>query len=152
MNEIIEKKYYFITTLLRFKRVNVCVFNSDANFNEFVVMHNIVQVNNNQSELKLTELSKRLYISNSAVSQILNSLEKKQYIIRQIDCNDRRRIIIMPTEKGKRYVEQTGALYEEKYQMLLKHFALDELEELLCLLDKLSNVYEKMKKEKGNSL
>ena len=47
------------------------------------------------------EIAGKLNMTTSRIAAVLNSLEKKQQIIRTVDPSDRRRMLVSLTEKGK---------------------------------------------------
>ena len=51
--------------------------------------------------LDVPKIQKKLNISKPAISYILNTLEKKNYIIREIDPKDRRKVSISATPEGE---------------------------------------------------
>ncbi len=69
-----------------------------------------------------SEISNTMGISTARIAATLNSLEKKGYVTRRIDSNDRRRILVDLTEEGKK--------------MALEHrqHMIDEMAKLLSLL------------------
>jgi DNA-binding MarR family transcriptional regulator len=52
-----------------------------------------------------SELQKRMGTSSARVAAILRSLEKKGFITREVDRNDRRRVIVSITAEGKAHVD-----------------------------------------------
>lgn len=56
--------------------------------------------------LSLSELSKRMYLHPSTVSGVVDRLEKKGYVLRDRDREDRRVIKVQLTVKGKRLVHK----------------------------------------------
>ena len=52
------------------------------------------------------EISDTMGISSARIAATLNSLEKKGFITRQIDTNDRRRVLVELTQAGKDTAEQ----------------------------------------------
>jgi len=52
------------------------------------------------------DISAEMNISSARVAQALNSIEKKGWITRQIDANDRRRILVTLTPEGKSSAEK----------------------------------------------
>lgn len=59
-----------------------------------------------------SEISKVMNISSARIAAVLNSLEGKELVTRKIDSEDRRRVLVDLTEKGK-------AKAEEHYHMVL---------------------------------
>ncbi len=60
----------------------------------------------NAIKLSAGELSKEMGISESRMSKIIDSLEKKGYILREINKDDKRKMIFSITDKGKEKVRE----------------------------------------------
>ena len=52
------------------------------------------------------EISNEMRVSSARIAQTLNNIEKKGWITRQIDTNDRRRILVNLTPEGKTAAEK----------------------------------------------
>jgi len=68
-----------------------------------------------ETEIPVKRLTQRLGLSSSRVSGILDRLEKRRMVKREIDVRDRRSIIVHATAKGKRGVEDFYASLSEIY-------------------------------------
>jgi DNA-binding MarR family transcriptional regulator len=64
-----------------------------------------------------SEISNEMGISSARIAATLNGLERKGLITRQIDINDRRRILVDLTPKGKTLVKEH---YQEAMEMITK--------------------------------
>jgi len=60
------------------------------------------------------ELSERMGVSTARIAMILNSLEKKDLIHRAGDAQDRRKVVVLLTERGR-------ILGREKHEKLLRY-------------------------------
>ena len=82
------------------------------------------------------------------MSYILNSLEKKAYITREIDPKDRRKISIYPTGEGRqaaqKSIEKSNALWEA----LLVRFGQEEMQHLVVLLTRLTEFFAEFSEDK----
>lgn len=85
----------------------------------------------------VNEISNYFSITPSAASQLISKLEKQHYVIREINPDNRREIIVRLGEEGRRYVEMT-----DKVQLYIieKYYAKLPQEDLIKLLD----LYEKL--------
>lgn len=74
----------------------------DVNSSEYFVLKKIIGLKNNSKDGKVyvSSISKILKISTPSVTKLLNSLEKKELIIREIDSENRRNTLVEITEKG----------------------------------------------------
>ncbi|WP_442602286.1 MarR family winged helix-turn-helix transcriptional regulator [Paenibacillus sp. KN14-4R] len=88
------------------------------------------------------ELAIQLNISASAVSQLLNKLEEKEYITRTINKENRREIILKPAAKGERYFEDMHMLEDEVNRTVFGQLPLEDLEQLVRIMKKLNSIIE----------
>lgn len=101
---------------------------------EFKILSHIMDDPN----LSQSDIGKLVYKGKAHVGKILNELEKKNYIER--DLTTRNNIIIkhtVITEKGKEIYFYTDEKFKEINQNIKKMFAEEELKTLKFLLDKL---------------
>lgn len=87
-------------------------------------------------------LASTLNISTSAVSQILNKLETKEYIIRSINKENRREIILKLGVKGEQYFEDLKILEDEINHNVYGQLHLEDLKHLARILEKLNSIVE----------
>ena len=91
----------------------------------------------NNGDVYVSALIQALEVSPQAVSKLLRSLEEKEYIVRAINCNDRRNISVKITEKGAEalhYAQESLRVFAEK---IIDRMGEDNMEELLLLVNKL---------------
>ncbi len=79
-------------------------------------------------------IQERLQISKPAISYTLNTLEKKEYIVREIDPNDRRRISIHITQEGLSATEQSMQQHTDMWERIVGEFGEEEMRQLTGLL------------------
>src|SRR5438067_1126138 len=60
------------------------------------------------SEMKVSEISKRLHVTSPTITQLLKGLEVNGLIERHIDPADRRTVGITLTEKGEKVTQQAA--------------------------------------------
>jgi len=81
---------------------------------EAMALHHIAK---SSGQIIPSEISSAIGISGARIAATLNSLESKGYITRQIDLNDRRRILVTLTEKGR---EQEEAHRRQQFEIIKK--------------------------------
>lgn len=92
-----------------------------------------------------SELAEKAGISTPRMTAIVSSLEKKGYIVREIDDGDRRRIHIRLTEKG---AKQANDLYQEALEHttdFMKYLGEEDTRNLLRIAEKSKEYFQKMK-------
>ena len=70
---------------------------------EAFVLHYIML---NDNDVLPSEISDEMNVSSARIAQTLNNIEKKGWITRQIDPNDRRKILVRLTPEGKTKAEK----------------------------------------------
>jgi DNA-binding MarR family transcriptional regulator len=119
----------------------------EIQMNELAILQSIARCCCEDScgmNLNVPEIQQRLHISKPAVSYILNTLEKKKYITREIDPRDRRKISINVTVEGKLAAEQSDRKCEGMWMTLLTHFGESDMCALIHLLTRLTSLSECM--------
>ena len=120
----------------------------DIQWSELLIMEKICKdCSGGGTCINVSEIQENMYISKPAVSQTLNNLEKKGYIIREIDMRDRRKISVQPTSTGEEVLTRSSMTYDEKIQYLFDQFGQDNMDQLLQLLNKLADLVDDLDKE-----
>jgi DNA-binding MarR family transcriptional regulator len=84
--------------------------------------------------LTAVELAKQYGIDASAVTRLLDRLEKRDLLVRVRSEDDRRVVKLRPTEQGRVYAARVPALYEEVLDKLLRDFSSTEVGLLKSML------------------
>ncbi|NLA86495.1 MAG: MarR family transcriptional regulator [Clostridiales bacterium] len=90
----------------------------------------------------LSDIHSHLHVTKPAVSQMLNSLEKRGFILREIDKNDRRKISILLTQKGQAALTQAKEYMDQRMDLMLTRFGTENALQLIALLNILADVTE----------
>jgi DNA-binding MarR family transcriptional regulator len=91
----------------------------------------------NSSFVKSSELSKELDLSPPTITKLLNDLEKKKYIERNIDLNNRRNIQICLTEKSVSIIEEINKIYDEYFNGLINLYGEEGVKKFIFDLNKM---------------
>ena len=84
--------------------------------------------------LTAVELAKQYGIDASAVTRLLDRLEKRDLLVRVRSQDDRRVVKLRLTEQGRVYAQRLPALYEEVLDKLLRDFSSTEVGLLKSML------------------
>jgi len=141
--ELIEK---YLNAMIRFKNVGMRFpVESDIQWSELLIMEKICDCySHNHTYINVSELHNNMFISKPAVSQTLNHLEQKGYIVREIDTNDRRKISVHPTKEGEKVLDRSEMSYDEKIHYLYDRLGQKDMETLLKLINKLADIIDNM--------
>jgi DNA-binding MarR family transcriptional regulator len=85
-----------------------------------------------------------LAVSKAAVSQMLGSLEKRGYIQRETDQDNRRKIIITLTKKGKTAVDKAGKNMDALMALIIARFGEHDSLKFVELLDRFAEVVDEV--------
>lgn len=137
----------FFGAMMRYKKVEAGFSSQcEMQMNELAILQSIAGRcacgDCNGVNLDMADIQKKLQISKPAVSYILNTLEKKDYIIREIDARDRRRIFISATPAGLAAAEQFGRNYDAMWEQMLTQFGTEDMTRLVELMTRLVQLFE----------
>lgn len=117
----------------------------EYNTTEIRLMSEIVLAECENRRLISTHLAKRLGITRSAVSQIVNKLEEKGVICRVADEVDKKIAYIELTEHSKDKFEEEVKEYDEFVGQIISRFGVSKMEKLLSLIEEFGKTVEKVK-------
>jgi DNA-binding MarR family transcriptional regulator len=93
-------------------------------------------------DLKGETICRALCVTKAAVSQMLGALEKKGYLTREVNKDNRRCIILSLTGKGTAFIEKTNAETEARLAGIISRFGKDKVKELITLINRFSDIAE----------
>jgi len=95
-------------------------------------------------------IAERMNLSPSRLTRIIDGLVEKEYIIREIDPNDRRNMRVMLSRRGKHLVNQLNKAYVQIHSEILQDIDTSQHEPLITamqhLLEALENWLKKPEK------
>lgn len=95
-------------------------------------------ISQNEGKVIPSDISNEMGITSARVAAALNNLEAKGLIIRRIDIEDRRRIIIELTDLGKEQVQKQYKKIMGMVTNMLKYLGEEDTIELIRILKKLA--------------
>lgn len=105
---------------------------------EFMVLKFIAD----ESEIKVSDISAKLHISNAAVSQVLSSLETKELIERKMSSIDRRIIFVTLTNKGLGVIKESKMIMNKFMSKVVSSLGEHDSEELIRIINKLEKLLQ----------
>ena len=141
-----ELREQFFTSILHFRKLEAALSSEcEMQMNEMAILHSIAGTCCRECpcmNLDVPKMQKKLHISKPAISYILNTLEKKNYITREIDPKDRRKVSISATPEGKTAAEESMKRYDELWSEILMQFGEENMKELIRLIQELDCLCE----------
>ncbi len=88
-------------------------------------------------------IAKRMNLSPSRLTRIIDGLVIKEYIIREINANDRRNMRVCLSKKGQILVQQLNKSYIEIHKEILQDIDPDQHQSLITAMTHLLSALEK---------
>ncbi len=114
---------------------------------EFFILKKIMKLSKLEGICTVSKIQEDLHMSMPAVSQVLNSLEKKELITRNISTNDRRKVSVGVTATGLEKLDKVEKNMADYLDNIIEKFGEDNTKELLNLLDQLVEITKEMQGE-----
>lgn len=139
-------KRQFIDVVMRFKKIDLCPASAmRMQSSELAVMLGASSCcSPDDGCAGVSEIHQTLHISKAAVSQTLNNLEKKGYIVRKIDPADRRKITVTVTSCGEQELEKARVAYDETLDRVLAQLGEENARDLVRLIGRLLEIFEEL--------
>jgi DNA-binding MarR family transcriptional regulator len=93
-------------------------------------------------DLSGEKIRRELSVTKPAVSQMLASLEKKGFLTREINKENRRCIVLSLTEKGTAFIEKTQRKTEKRLAGIITRFGEEETRRLIALINRFLSIME----------
>jgi DNA-binding MarR family transcriptional regulator len=97
-------------------------------------------IKENQGKTVPSQISEVMGVSSARIATALNSLEEKGFITREIDIEDRRKIIVRLTQKGTDHVEEWERKFIEDLKDTLIALGEEDAKELVRITGRLAEV------------
>ena len=140
-------KESLVRSIFRFKKVGFR-FPPEANLRmgELFVMRQIAEnALNSDDNVYAADIQNGLHVTRPAISQMLNSLEERGYICREIDERDRRRFIITLTSKGENILEAAKKHADQLIAEIISRFGMENTTRLIGLLNRFADISDELK-------
>lgn len=132
------------------KQLTKLISNGDLSQGEYLVLRKIWLSNNGMSSygiqgyVRAADLSDILELSRPSISRILNDLEGRGFITRNIDSKDRRSVKIELTEAGIEAIEKANRRILSITESLVMSLGEPDTDKLIELLNKLTEIYKEI--------
>lgn len=148
-------KAQLIRTVFQFKKltgggfgINTAGNKSDINMTELVLMKGISDNSaDSENNVGLPDVRGYLSISKAAVSQMLGSLERKGYINRDIDKNNRRNLIVTLTSKGREVLINNYNEFDDRLDKIITYLGEDDVKQLITIINRMIEIMNKLNNE-----
>lgn len=105
-------------------------------------MH-IIEAINIEEPRKMSDIAKRLNVTVGTLTTNMNSLEKKGYIIRERSTEDKRVVLVILTEKGRKAFFHHRDFHKKMIRTIVRDLNEDEMKVLIRCMQKLDQFFER---------
>lgn len=96
-----------------------------------------------------SELADKAWVSNARVANILKALEQKGWIEREHSKEDRRRVIVTITDKGRQDMEIKRRNFEDRAASFLEQLGEEDTRDMVRLLRRTNQIIDRNHKERS---
>lgn len=90
------------------------------------------------NRLRMSELAERVLLTRSGLTRLVDRLEKKGYLTREIDPEDRRSFYAIITEDGTQAMRQAWPVYALGiHDLFAKHLSQDDAQQLVDIFERI---------------
>ena len=109
------------------------------NLPEYILLREIAEnAIGADTNTELADIREFLSISKAAVSQMLASLEKKGYITREVNPENRKYLIVTLTPQGRRILQDINKVYTCRLQQIIKIMGEQNIKYMIRLINLLN--------------
>ena len=148
--EMEENEQYFLKILEMGKKIKSLSFSGAQppfNHSEIRMINEILYAKLQGRRIISTQIAKKIGLTRSAVSQMVNRLEERGIVKRVPDEVDRKIAYIELSEYAKEKYENERKTYARFVSTLIQEFGKDKLDKLLELFDNFAETATALKKE-----
>lgn len=135
VTEINEITYSMNARLIKERQ---SLFNDDLSSKQIILMDLVKK----ESQLSISQLAESMNVTSSAVSQIVSKLEREKYLLRTINPDNRREIIVQLDERGYQYYSKEEEINREIVNRFYSRMKMEDMIQLRDILVKLNHVVE----------
>lgn len=103
-------------------------------------MH-IIEAINIEEPRKMSDIAGRLNVTVGTLTTNMNSLEKKGYIVRERSTEDKRVVLVVLTEKGRKAFFHHRDFHKKMIRTIVKDLNEDEMKVLIRCMQKLDQFF-----------
>ncbi|MDH6603406.1 DNA-binding MarR family transcriptional regulator [Bacilli bacterium PM5-9] len=96
----------------------------------------LILIVTNKEKISSVDAANFLNVSKPMIAKIVNSLQKKDYIYKEIMENDRHKMALIPTRKGKKLVEKAYDEYHKTMFLLQNKMGDEDYLKLVSMIEK----------------
>jgi DNA-binding MarR family transcriptional regulator len=141
-------KIQLVRSIFQFKRLASTGFGmdlektkSDINMSELILLDGICDnTADSENNVAMSDIRGYLSVSKAAVSQMLGALEKKGYINRDIDKNNRRNLIVTLTPEGREVLMSQHEIFSGRLEKIISHLGESDVKQMIMIVNRMIEI------------
>lgn len=133
---VLKTRMTFRQTIQRLLKRN----NVDMTFEMLQIMHCLWK----EQGVSQQSLAEKTAKDKACLTNLINNLEKKNWVIRQEDSNDRRNKLIFLTLEGEEMANRIKSILKDMYDLVGGQMNLRHIESCIKQLTKLNEIFDKI--------
>ena len=133
---ILKTRMTFRQTIQRLLKKN----NVDMTFEMLQVMHCLWK----EQGVSQQTLAEKTAKDKACLTNLINNLEKKEWVVRREDTNDRRNKLIFLTPEGEKVAEKIKSLLKDMYTQIGNQMNTRHMEACMKHLNKLNGIFDQI--------
>ncbi|EHC4728814.1 MarR family transcriptional regulator [Listeria monocytogenes] len=97
----------------------------------------------------ISDVKEFLSVSKPAVSQMLSSLEKKGFLVRDVDKNNRRNVIVTLTDTGREVLSVELENFNIKLKKIISHLGEDDVKQMIEIVNRMILITNELNSEEN---
>ncbi len=147
MKETNEYLTQFMQILRKIENLDLFAATAKFSKTEFRILREIVTENERGNQIISSELARRIGVTRSAVSQIVNKMEKEGVIKRAFSPDNKKIAYVQLSERTRGVYEEQCKQANEYISKIISAYGKEKWESFLSECRELSEVYENLKRE-----
>lgn len=149
-----DVKEQLVVSLFRFRKIGMVFPDGlssqlkalDVSMTELVLMKAIADNElSSEENISIADIQNHLFVTKAAVSQMYAALEKKGYLNRETDKNNRRKLIVTLTSKGQEILSVMEDKMVQFLSELVHKVGEDNTEQLINLINRFAEALDELK-------
>ncbi|WP_372757972.1 MarR family winged helix-turn-helix transcriptional regulator [Lactococcus lactis] len=146
-----------VQSIFRFKKLASKGFgmdlinnNNQLNITELMLINEISDNTlNSEENVGISDVKEFLSVSKPAVSQMLSSLEKRGFLVRDVDKNNRRNVIVTLTDTGREVLSVELENFNIKLKKIISHLGEDDVKQMIEIVNRMILITNELNSEEN---
>ncbi|EAE2480696.1 winged helix-turn-helix transcriptional regulator [Listeria monocytogenes] len=149
-NELVQSIFRFKKLVSKGFGMDLINNNNQLNITELMLINEISDNTlNSEENVGISDVKEFLSVSKPAVSQMLSSLEKKGFLVRDVDKNNRRNVIVTLTDTGREVLSVELENFNIKLKKIISHLGEDDVKQMIEIVNRMILITNELNSEEN---